>query len=126
MEIKYDENADKYSLSEKVKDSTGNISVAEDQSGRHSDKLRGLTMIKYENRLKKSLHSLTWEVLGVCMSLMTYFYHCSLSEQCAWFGRLYCTLLENLAIVAWICDLYFFCTYIRLSLSTGSEQSQYS
>ena len=23
------------------------------------------------------------------------------------FGRLYCTLLENLVIVAWICDLYF-------------------
>ena len=45
MEIKYDENADKYSLSEKIENSTGSISVAGDQSGGHSDKLRGLTMI---------------------------------------------------------------------------------
>ena len=53
MEIKYDETADKYSLSEKVENSTGNISVAEDQSGRHSDKLRGVDHDKIRKSLEK-------------------------------------------------------------------------
>ena len=54
MEIKYDENADKYSLSEKIENSTGSISVAGDQSGGHSDKLRG---IDHDN-IRKSLEKI--------------------------------------------------------------------
>ena len=44
--------------------------------------------------------------ISVCMSPMTYFYHISLSEQCACSTSLL-HVVGEFVIVAWICDLFF-------------------